>query len=73
MVISDIERLIYDGLNENETLTVTASSAGQTFLHTPSLSPDGGTVQIDNLLAIEYASVGLGGSVESRWRWQRET
>ena len=61
--LDDIERVIYDGLGAGATLTVTAFANNQTFLHTPGLSPDGGRVQIDNLLAIEYASIGLGGSV----------
>ena len=41
-----MERLVYEGMDENEGLTVTGAG---TFVHTPGANRDAGVVQLDKL------------------------
>jgi len=61
--LNQVEGLIYDGVNENETLTVTGQADDDTIVHTPGASVDAGSVQVDNMLPIQYVSLGVTGSV----------
>jgi Ca2+-binding RTX toxin-like protein len=67
ITITGAERLIYDGKNENEILSINGTGAADRFVHTPGAARDAGSVAIDNgsatLLGIEYVNVGLTGSV----------
>jgi hypothetical protein len=62
--ITGIERVVYDGENEDETLTIEGTGAADRFTHTPGAARDAGSVTIDNtantLLGIEYVNLGLG-------------
>ncbi len=61
----NVERLIYDGENENETLTVTsAAGAARTLTHRDGTAADAGSLQVGNWLAIEYVSLELTGSLD---------
>ena len=67
--LDNIERLIYDGENEGETLTITSAAGGtgtiaRTFTHTPGAQVDNGTVQVGNWLAIRYTTLGAAGSID---------
>ena len=66
--IESVERLIYDGENENELLTVVGAGTGDRYTHTPGAARDAGAVTIDNgiatLLGIEYVNLGLAGEVQ---------
>ncbi len=55
-----MERLLYDGEDGNESLTV---RGGGRFVHTPGAARDAGTVQLDNWLAISYEDLGFTGAV----------
>jgi hypothetical protein len=63
ITVQTMERLLYDGRNENETLTVIGTANDDVIVHTPGSAPDAGAVQVNNLLAIEYLSLGLTGVV----------
>ena len=63
ITVQTMERLMYDGMNENETLTVVGTVNNDVIVHTPGSAPDAGAVQVNNLLAIEYLSLGLTGAV----------
>ncbi len=62
------ERLIYDGENEDELLTVLGTGAADRFVHTPGAARDAGAVSVDNgattLLGIEYVNLGLLGQLQ---------
>ncbi len=57
---AEIERVVFDGENGGENLTV--SGAGR-FVHTPHASVDSGHVAVESLLAIEYVNLGAAGTV----------
>ncbi|MCB0073272.1 MAG: hypothetical protein KDE20_17505, partial [Caldilineaceae bacterium] len=64
ITLQNVERLIYDGEDENETLTVTsATGAARTLTHREGTSIDSGSVQVGNWLAVEYVSLGSTGSL----------
>ena len=62
--LNGIERLIYDGENDNEALTITGTNGADAFNHVAGSANDAGTVQINNLLAIEYVSLGTGAAAD---------
>ncbi|NLS94597.1 MAG: hypothetical protein GXX96_20775 [Planctomycetaceae bacterium] len=65
--IVSVERLIFDGENEDEFLTVQGAGGADRFTHTPGAARDAGEVTVDDsagtLLAIEYVNLGLLGQV----------
>jgi len=62
--INQMEQVIYDAEDEStETLTVTGNGSDNVILHTPGSSMDAGLVQVDNMLPIEYVSLGATGTV----------
>ncbi|MCO6458749.1 MAG: hypothetical protein J5I93_25865 [Pirellulaceae bacterium] len=65
--IVDVERLILDGQNDSEVLTVAGGPGGDRFAHTPGAAVDAGSVSIENatstLLGIDYVTLGPGGLV----------
>ncbi|MBI2479523.1 MAG: hypothetical protein HYV60_13075, partial [Planctomycetia bacterium] len=69
MDIRGVERLIYDGEEENDILTVNGAAASTRWVHTPNGAADAGTISITDIgnqdagLGIEYVHLGLGGSV----------
>ncbi|MDA1055059.1 MAG: dockerin type I domain-containing protein [Planctomycetota bacterium] len=65
IVLNGIERLIYDGEDDHETLTVTAATgAARTLIHREGNDTDAGSVQVDNWLTVEYVSLGTTGSLD---------
>ena len=69
-----VETLVYDGEAGNDALTIfgdrtmpgtaVAGAAGpDIFTHTPGSDPDGGTVLVNSLLAIQYSDLGLTGAL----------
>jgi hypothetical protein len=62
------ERVIYDGENEDELLTVLGTGAADRFVHTPGAARDAGAVTVDDtaatLLGIEYVNLGLLGQLQ---------
>ena len=67
--VMGIERLIYDGMDANESLTIIGTIADDRFIHTPGAAADAGAVSItdigndDATLGIEYVNLGLQGHV----------
>ena len=61
--VAGIEALTYDGESDNEALTVQGQAAADTFVHTPGVTVDDGSVAVDSLLAITYVHLGAGGIV----------
>jgi len=66
--LEGIERLIYDGEDDAEFLTIAGSATGNTIVHRPGLAVDAGTLQVDSLLALEYVSLGPSGAVAADGR-----
>lgn len=66
--IEATERVIYDGENENELLTVLGTGFADRFVHTPGAARDAGAVTVDDtsttLLGIEYVNLGLLGQLQ---------
>ena len=56
--VQEFERVIFNGENENELLTVRGTAGDDEIVHTPGATSDWGTVRVNNLLAIEYESLG---------------
>jgi hypothetical protein len=67
--VQSIERVIYDGEDENEVLTVNGAAASTRFVHTPGAAADAGAFAMTDIgnddagLGIEYTNLGLGGSL----------
>ncbi|MCB9939631.1 MAG: hypothetical protein H6823_15420, partial [Planctomycetaceae bacterium] len=62
ITLQNLERLVYDGENGDEALTITGTTGSDTFTHTAASANDAGTVQVNTLLPIEYVSLGTGAS-----------
>ncbi len=58
-----VETLVYDGEAGDDRLTVVAPAGDDFITHTPGSDPDGGTVAVNSLLALQYSDIGLGGGV----------
>jgi hypothetical protein len=63
VTISSTEVLSYDGLGDNDSLTVVGTSGGDTIVHTPGINDQAGSFQVNSLLAIGYQNIGSGGSL----------
>jgi len=63
VTISSTEVLSYDGLGDNDNLTVVGTSSGDTIVHTPGSNDQSGSFQVNSLLAIGYQNIGSGGSL----------
>ncbi len=61
--VDDVESVIYDGEDNDETFTVMGDAGGNIIVHTPSGFVDAGRVQVDSLLAIDYEDLGSSGLV----------
>ncbi len=61
--LEGIERVIYDGEDDGEFLTIAGSATGNTIVHRPGLAVDSGSLQVDKRLAIEYVNLGRTGAV----------
>ncbi len=69
--VSNVERVVYDGQAQNETLTVNAPTAAVArFVHTPGNAPDAGRFDITDIgmdmrgLGISYQDLGLQGQID---------
>jgi hypothetical protein len=63
VTIVDTEALNYIGQTDNDALTIAGTGGADVFVHTPGTTDQAGTVQVNSLLALSYASLGAGGSV----------
>lgn len=63
LTLTGIEALTYDGQGDNDTLTVMATSAADTIIHTPGVNDQAGTFQVNTLLPISYQNLGATGAL----------
>jgi hypothetical protein len=63
VTINDTEVLIYDGLNDGDSLTIVGTAGDDTIVHTPGATDQAGTLQVNGLLAFNYQNLGSGGSL----------
>jgi hypothetical protein len=58
-----IERLIYDGEGDDDSVNVIGTAAPDTILHTPGDATDAGSIRVNSLLALAYQNLGVGAVV----------
>jgi hypothetical protein len=63
IAISGVEELVYDGRNDDDTLTVLGTSGDDVIVHTPGANNTSGTLAVNDLLALEYQDLGLGATL----------
>ncbi len=63
VTLEGIERVIFDGEDDGEFLTIAGTATGNTIVHRPGVSIDSGSLQVDTRLAIEYVNLGRTGAV----------
>jgi hypothetical protein len=61
--ITGIEALTYDGLGDNDSLTIFGTALDDTIVHTPGAGDQAGSFQVNNLLALGYQNLGTGASL----------
>jgi hypothetical protein len=61
VTITGIEALTYDGQGDNDNLTVVATGAADTIIHTPGVNDQAGSFQVNTLLPISYQNMGAAG------------
>jgi hypothetical protein len=60
---TNVEHVIYDGQDGDDSLTVFGTTGDDTFTHTPGSTNDSGLFQVGNLLPIDYRALGDGAEV----------
>ena len=63
ITLTDIEQLFYNGGTMGDAVTLIGSGGGDVFTSTPGATIDAGMLQDNSLLALNYQSLGGGGSV----------